>query len=269
MASTPSRRPHRQPWRQRLSTAFAARTAAYRNRSVAWRLLAPTVFVLAGVLFVTSMVSSQGTDLRAGRYDDLDGLANSQARDLAATRSRAEALDAEVTRLSRDLRTGTSDPAERTADRLSGPAGLRPVTGPGVTITLDDAPDEALQAAGDDVSELLVHQQDIQAVVNALWAGGAEAMTIQGQRVITTTGIKCVGNTVVLHGVPYSPPYRISAIGPVGAMLSSVNASPYIQFYLEVVRQSGLGWDVKVEESLTMPGYDGATELDYARPATS
>ena len=53
-----------------------------------------------------------------------------------------------------------------------------------------------------------MHQQDIQAVVNALWAGGAEAMTIQGQRVISTTGIKCVGNTVVLHGVPYSPPYR-------------------------------------------------------------
>jgi uncharacterized protein YlxW (UPF0749 family) len=87
--------------------------------------------------------------------------------------------------------------------------------------------------------------------------------------VIATTGIKCVGNTVVLHGVPYSPPYRISAIGPVGAMLSSVNASPYIQFYLEVVRQSGLGWDVRTESSLTMPGYDGSTELDFARPATS
>src|SRR3954471_2819086 len=113
MASTPSHHPHRQPWRQRLSSAFATRTAAYRNRSVAWRLLAPTVFVLAGVLFVTSMVSSQGTELRAGRYDDLDGLANSQARDLAETRSRAEALDAEVTRLSRDLSAWSSDPAEK------------------------------------------------------------------------------------------------------------------------------------------------------------
>ena len=65
-------------------------------------------------------------------------------------------------------------------------------------------------------------------MANALWAGGAEAMTIQGQRVVSTTGIKCVGNTVVLHGVPYSPPYRISAIGPTGEMLASVNASPYI-----------------------------------------
>ena len=50
-------------------------------------------------------------------------------------------------------------------------------------------------------------------MVNALWSGGAEAMTIQGQRVISTTGVKCVGNTVVLHGIPYAPPYVISAIG--------------------------------------------------------
>ncbi len=62
-----------------------------------------------------------------------------------------------------------------------------------------------------------MHQQDIQAYVNALWAGGAEAITLQGQRLISTTGIKCVGNTVVLDGVPYSPPYVIEAIGDVGA----------------------------------------------------
>src|SRR4051794_12550092 len=168
MASTPPRHPHRQPWRQRLSTAFATRTAAYRSRSMAWRLLAPTVFVLAGVLFVTSMVSSQGTDLRAGRDDDLDGPANSQARDPAATPpraglanggagapagigARAGAVKAESTRLSGTPGRGGGSPAGGAANGLSGPAGLKPVTGPGVTITLDDAPDEALQAAGDDV----------------------------------------------------------------------------------------------------------------------
>jgi uncharacterized protein YlxW (UPF0749 family) len=146
------------------------------------------------------------------------------------------------------------------------------VRGPGVTITLDDAPDEALDAAGDDltaVSDLLVHQQDIQAVVNALWAGGAEAMTIQGQRVVSTTGIKCVGNVVILHGVPYSPPYRIAAIGPTDAMLSSVTTSPYIELYLQVVEQAGLGWDVSTDGSMSMPGYDGTTALQYARPMTA
>jgi uncharacterized protein YlxW (UPF0749 family) len=262
--------PHRQSWVARLSAAFAARTRTYRSRSLGWRLLAPAVFVLAGTLFVTSMVSSRGTDLRAGQYDDLDGLANAQANQLEGLRARSAELTAEVDRLTEDLGAAGGQTDQRRAEALEGPAGLAPVHGPGVTITLDDAPKQALDAAGDDlpaVSDLLVHQQDIQAVVNALWAGGAEAMTIQGQRVVSTTGIKCVGNVVILHGVPYSPPYRISAIGPTEQMLASVTTSPYIGVYLQVVEQSGLGWDVAVDPSMNMPGYTGTIDLEYAKPA--
>ena len=84
--------------------------------------------------------------------------------------------------------------------------------GPGVRVTLTDAP-KSVDPEGVDPNLLVVHQQDIQAFVNALWVGGAEAISLQGQRLISTTGIKCVGNTVVLDGVPYSPPYVIEAIG--------------------------------------------------------
>ena len=235
---------------------------------VAWRLLAPLVFVLAGVLFVTSMVSSGGTDLRAGRYDDLAGLATAEAHDLAGLRARTAALNVDVDRLSTDLgRVGTSA-QQRKAEALQEPAGLRAVRGPGLSIALDDAPRSVRDAAGADASDLVVHQQDIQAVANALWVGGAEAMTIQGQRVVSTTGIKCVGNTVVLHGVPYSPPYRISAIGPVGSMLSSVDQSPYIKIYLSLVSK-GLGWKVQPSDTLRLPGYEGTTDLSYARLATA
>lgn len=260
--------PHRQTRRSRLSAAFATRTRTYRSRALLWRLLAPAVFVAAGALFVTSMVTSGGTDLRAGRYDDLDGLANSEANDLGALRAQAAELDREVQRLTQGLGRSGDRVEQRKVDALEGPAGLQPVRGPGVTISLDDAPDDVLSAAGSDVSDLIVHQEDIQAVANALWAGGAEAMTIAGQRVVATTGIKCVGNTVVLHGVPHSPPYLISAVGPTGAMRASVNASPYIDLYLQSV-QKGLGWDVREEPSLSLPGYEGSTELEYARPATA
>ncbi len=263
---------HRQSWRRRvwssLSRARATRTRTYHARSLLWRLLTPAAFVCAGVLFVTSMVSSQGTDLRAGRYDDLDGLANAEAKSLEALRVRSADLTTQVDGLSRTLGSTVSGRAEARVAALEGPAGLTAVRGPGVTITLDDAPEDRLDAAGEDVSELIVHQQDIQAVANALWAGGAEAMTIQGQRVVATTGIKCVGNTVILHGVPYSPPYRISAIGPTEGMLASVAASPYIALYLQLVKK-GLGWSVDSSPSLDMPGYDGSTELQYARPATA
>ncbi len=126
-----------------------------------------------------------------------------------------------------------------------------------MTITLDDAPADALAARTTDVNQLVVHQQDIQAVANALWAGGAEAMTIQGQRVVATTGIKCVGNTVILHGVPYSPPYVISAIGPVDGMLESVDTSPYIELYLAAGRARAWAGRSARRARCELPGYDG------------
>lgn len=265
---TPTR--HRQTWRQRVAAALAARSRTYRDRSLSWRLLAPAVFVLAGALFVTSAVSSGGTDLRAGRYDDLAGLVNAEAQDVEQLRERTAQLTAEVNRLSEGLAKGRASRAvqhaQQQVESLRGPAGLEPVRGPAVTVTLTDAPETMRDSWEGDVNDLLVHQQDIQAVANALWAGGAEAMTIQGQRVVSTTGIKCVGNTVVLHDVPYAPPYVISAIGPIERMLQSVDQSPYIRAYLEVVDAAQLGWDVQVQPEVTMPGYDGTTELTYARP---
>ena len=83
---------------------------------------------------------------------------------------------------------------------------------------------------------------------------------------VSTTGIRCVGNSVVLHGVPYAPPYVIRAIGPTDQMLDSISASPYITFYLQAVAAYQLGWQVGIDPIIRMPGYAGSIELDYARP---
>ena len=129
---------------------------------------------------------------------------------------------------------------------MLGPAGFESVHGPALTVELTDAPKEAIDAAVKggslDREYLVVHQQDIQAVVNALWLGGAEAMTLQGQRVISTTGIKCIGNTVVLHGVPYAPPYRITAIGDVTALEASLDNDDYVAGYKTYVAAHDLGY---------------------------
>ena len=235
-----------------------------------WRLAAPAIFVFAGTLFVTSAVSSAGTDLRAGRYSDLPGLVDAEADRVERLRQQQATLTAEIDRLTAQLVDADGDPAQKQADQVAGPAGLEAVRGPGVTITLSDAPlavASTIEEDSDiDVNDLVVHQQDIQAVVNALWAGGAEAMTIQGQRVVSTTGIRCVGNTVILHDVPYAPPYVISAIGPTDLMLSSMNQSPYIGYYLEAVQAFELGWDVQLDSDIEAPAFTGPTEMDYARP---
>src|SRR5699024_8063114 len=99
-------------------------------------------------------------------------------------------------------------------------AGLGPLTGPGLTVTLTDATRDAAgdYPAGARPDDLVVHQQDVQAVLNALWAGGADAIQVQDQRVTTTSAPLCIGNTLLLGGRTYSPPYVIKAIGPVDAM---------------------------------------------------
>ena len=271
MSSSPRSRRHalltRENWARRLAAARQRRVETYRNRSLLWRLLAPTVFVVAGTLFVTSAVSSDGTDLRAGRYGNLESVVQQQKNETDRLRARANALSTEVQRLSESLDDTRVSAAQSRVDALEGPAGMEAVAGPAITVTLDDAPDEIIAGAGVDANYLVVHQQDIQAVANALWTGGAEAMTVQDQRIISTTGIKCVGNTVRLHGVPYAPPYEITAVGDPSAMLATLNENPYIDGYLDYVDRYQLGWDVEVDDSVQLPSYEGSLDLDYARVA--
>jgi uncharacterized protein YlxW (UPF0749 family) len=160
--------------------------------------------------------------------------------------------------------TAQSDLAPRLAEQAA-QGGLTPVTGPAVTVTLDDAP-ESVSSKGLDPDLLVVHQQDIQAVVNALWSGGAEAMTIQGQRVISTTGVKCVGNTVVLHGVPYAPPYVISAIGDQQRLRAALNDSSAVAIYRQYVDAYGLVYRERSSDQVTLGAYQGPQDLQYAVP---
>ena len=239
------------------------------SRPLAWRLATPAAFLGAGVLLVTSAVNSAGTDLRPGQYADLADLAQQETDRVEALQEDVAALNAEIGELSGQLDSSVLDQVLGEVAELETPAGLTAVEGPGLTVTLEDAPEEIRDAVGDEVGSAIVHQQDIQAVVNAMWAGGAEAMTVQGQRVVSTTGIKCVGNTVLLHGVTYSPPYVVSAIGDQAAMQRSIEDSPYIDAYLDAVDRYQLGWDVQEEASVEAPAYEGTENLRYAGTATS
>src|SRR4051794_39258787 len=243
------------------------RAAHDRRRRLTWRLVTTAIFAAAGLLMVTSAVSSGGTDLRAGRYSDLADLARDESNRVKDLRADVAALNADITRLSDQVHNPAHTKLERQVRSLEDPAGLTPVSGPGVQVTLQDAPEEVRQQAGNQVANALVHQQDIQAVVNRLWAGGAQAVTLQGQRVVSTTGIKCVGNTVLLHGVTYSPPYVITAVGNPTSMKRSLLDSAYIQAYLQAVDQYQLGWDLRTKPRVEAPAYDGSLEMRYAKPA--
>jgi uncharacterized protein YlxW (UPF0749 family) len=228
------------------------------------------VFGVAGSLFLVSAVNSAGTDLRPGQVRDLASLVRSESENVEAKQERANDLTVEVDNLSARVDDSRVRKARAAASRLEGPAGFRPVSGPGLTVTLTDSPAE-LREDAENINLLVVHQQDIQAVVNAMWEAGAEAITIQGQRIISTTGIKCAGNSVELQGIPYPQPFVITAIGDPAAMQMRIDNDYGISLYRQDAAdpEIAIGWDMEVEEQASAPAYEGLRDLTYAEPLTA
>ncbi len=233
-------------------------------RAAMWRLAVPLTFGVAGLLFVTSAANARGTDLRPGRYTDLQDLVEARSDRVEGLRQQASALQDSIDRLSAGIDDQRVQALRSQLHRLAPVVGLTAVHGPGLAVSLDDAPRDQQLPADVTPSALVVHQQDIQAVVNAMWAGGAEAMSLQGQRIIATTGIKCVGNTVVLHGVPYSPPYRIVAIGDIRRLEGALDGSAYIDNYRQYVERFHLGLDIRPVADATVPAYAQVVDLSTA-----
>ncbi|MCW2572602.1 MAG: hypothetical protein JWO88_2660 [Frankiales bacterium] len=239
---------------------------AGRRPAPAWRVFVPVTALLAGLLFATSAATAAGTDLRAGRRTQLTELIAEERRTVDAQERQAAALRSEVARVQALAAAGNSSVATERArgDALAPAAGLIAVTGPGLTVRLDDAPrKDGVPPASRNPDDLVVHQQDVQAVVNALWAGGAEAMTLMGQRVISTSAVRCVGNTVVLHGRVYSPPFVVSAIGDPHRLRIALDQEPGVEFFRTFVDKYGLGYSVRTVDPMHLPAYDGPLELPH------
>lgn len=216
-----------------------------------------TLFVgmLAGVLIGATAITAQGSDLRPDRTSDVAQLvAEAEARNQELSQ-RAADLRAETDRLTaaQGAAPASSDPGQELASRT---AGLAAVKGPAVRVTLTDAPVD-VTPPGVSGDLLVVHEQDIQNVVNALWTAGAEAMTIQGQRVVSTTAVKCVGNTVVLHGTAYAPPYVITAIGDPASLEAGLASDTDVQIYRQYAQAYQLGYEQQRVDQTTMPAYTG------------
>ncbi|WP_460794155.1 DUF881 domain-containing protein [Nocardioides pacificus] len=229
-----------------------------------WRVATPLVFALSGALFVASAENSQGTDLRPGRYTDLASLVSAESKQVEEKRDRVAELTEDIEKLSQSVDDTTVRRYRHRMQRLEDPAGLVPREGPGVTVTLSDSPDTVPEDTPENL--LVVHQQDIQAVVNAMWKGGASAITIAGQRIVSTTGIKCEGNSVRLQSVPYPQPFVISAVGDQGEILAALAADDDVSTYREQSQNPEIliGWDLDLDYDITAPAYDGLVDLQYA-----
>jgi len=216
-------------------------------------------------MMATTARTARGTNLRASGQTSLADV-------IRATDSRIKTDAATVSKLEQDIADSTNLVAnsdsvvgelQRQSQPLREPAGLSPLVGPGLSVTLDDS-HVTLTDPNIDPNTLVVHQSDVQAVVNALWSGGAEAMSIMGERLGFTSAVRCVGNTLLLNGRVFSPPFRIVAIGPSDAMRARLDTSPAVSLYRRDASSYGLGYRVTDESNLSVPAFSAPIGLTYA-----
>jgi uncharacterized protein YlxW (UPF0749 family) len=237
-----------------------------------FRVLVPVVLAVAGLLAATSVATSRGGQL-PGQRDDLPGLVADRQAAVAKLDRQAAALRKQVDAQTAGSASGNAQVQRARNQQVQAgvAAGLPATSGAGLTVALDDAPRSARSRplpAGippPTPDDLVVHQQDVQAAVNGLRAGGARALSVMGQRVIATTAVRCVGNTLLVNGRVYSPPFVLVAIGDPARLRDGLDSEPGVEIYQQYVAAYGLRLSVTSSDSLRLPAYTGAVALLHAR----
>lgn len=235
-----------------------------------WWVLAVAVCAVVGLLLGTTRHASDGNELRGGDTTRLADLVDSAQRSSDdALRSR-DALEQQVDLLQQRTAAGDSEVADALArvDALSDAAGREEASGTGLTVTMADAPRGPDGSYASDASpdDLVVHQVDVQSVLNALWAGGASAMAMQDQRLVASSAPRCIGNTLLLGGRTYSPPYVMTALGDPDRLRAALDNEPGVRLYEQYALRYGLRYEVAAYQNLSVPAYTESVRMRFAEP---
>jgi uncharacterized protein YlxW (UPF0749 family) len=158
---------------------------------------------------------------------------------------------------SRKGRTEAADVFESELNKIKLYAGLTPLVGPGVEVLLENPP-ESLGGAG----FYNIRDEDLLKVINDLLGAGAEAVSINDQRIIATSEVRQAGNHINVNLTKLSPPYRINAIGNPGTLKSSLEIKGGLAEYLAA---SGTTVNIRQADIIHIPAYGGPLRFDYAR----
>jgi len=222
------------------------------------KLLLCSVFVLAGLVLGTSarQTHDNAPAARAAREQLIDQVRFSNAatdglqRQFAATRTGLETARAE------SLSVDSALAASRTEDdRLSILAGVSPVHGPGLRITVDDATGagHSSDASG------RIRDTDLQRLLNGLWAAGAEAVSVNGQRLTALTAVRTAGDAILVAYRPLSPPYEVLAIGSPTDLEVEFVDGPGGRWFHSLSERYGIKFDVATAQDVSLPGSPAVT----------
>jgi uncharacterized protein YlxW (UPF0749 family) len=239
------------PRRERLQHAFA--------------LLIPAV--LFGFLVTSQWQGQQGRSSIAVRYNaPLTDAAFALQKEQNDLKAQLTDLRAQLDQIQSNASTqsGAASELEKQLGALKAQAGLSPVTGDGVMVQLDDSHTVAPGATS--LDQAICHSTDLTDILNTAWRGGAQAIAVNAQRVVSSTSVYCVGSTIMVNGTLLSPPFNIAVIGPQNSVLGAFDDPSQLRDIKARRDVQGLGFRVTRANAINVPAYDGALTVRIATP---
>lgn len=237
-----------------------------------WQIPLTIVLFISGILLVTALralTASEQTPWHQ-KNKNLVSMIKTQEREIAELEADIEAKREDFDRSQRDLSAGKKELKSLQArlEKMRFLAGLTPVEGEGIIITLDDNRDDAQAAQSKNPEhfkpeDFLIHDKHILYIINELRVGGAEAISVNDQRIISLSDIRCVGPMILVNTTRLAPPYIIKAIGEPSKM-TRVLESPESEY--NILKMAGFPVSLESNNRIEISPYKGSYQFSYAQP---
>jgi uncharacterized protein YlxW (UPF0749 family) len=234
------------------------------------RIGAPLVLIFPALLFgllvsVQWRTQQERSELTVRYNAPLLDAANSLQNEQNTLKAQLADLRAQLDQIQRGAasQSTTSRDLQARIEELRSAAGLTERTGDGVQITLDDAR-ASTPAQAANVDKSICHSTDLTDIINAAWRGGAQAIAVNGERVVGSTSVYCVGSTIMVNGTLMSPPFAVSVVGSQNELLAAYDDPNELKDIKQRRDVYGLGFRVTRASGLKLPAYAGALNVRNA-----
>ncbi len=248
-----------------MTTLTAAPDAKRQRLQHALALVLPAM--LFGFLVTAQWQGQQERSQIAVRYNaPLTDAAFALQKGQNDLKSQLQDLRAQLDRIQASAATqsGAASDLEKRLGDLKAQAGLSALTGDGVIVLLDDS--HTVAPGATNLDQAICHSTDLTDILNTAWRGGAQAISVNAQRVVSSTSVYCVGSTIMVNGTLLSPPFNIAVIGPQDRVLGAFDDPSQLRDIKARRDVQGLGFRVTRAAAINVPAYDGALTVRIAVP---
>ena len=212
------------------------------------------VCVVLGFMLAVQFKTTQDirSTIQFKRVEDL-------SQRLSQTEKERDSLQDEVKKLKES--TNKQEALSKDIENIKMGAGVLAMQGPGISIVIDDSKKQS--KTGENLNLYLIHDDDILKVINELRAAGAEGISINEQRLIATSEIRCAGPTLSVNNTRYSPPYEIKAIGDSQTLENALKMRGGV---VETLQFWGIQITIKTENNVILPAYKSQFRFEHSKP---